>query len=310
MKICNNCIYLGKQREAHSYVCVNPKSGLHKVPFPHGKTRKACSLYTPKKRQDIDFSQMKDMRFIEDYRGKFQGSDIWVVGADPNLDCYPDDFFDDKVSITVNLACIAFPNSTYFCGDGGQTWYAKNNWPHLLKKCINALSLVTPKRTGMANWWETWGLDPIYMRLLTKSCHIHTKADFEKMAEQVFGDGSCEFVGGVSSRDYATQVAAVLGARRIILVGCSGVTKKYQSHAQKRGMSEFYHLNPVEYSVEEQTGRSVYAVGMNQSTVRFAEIFKKYDVEVIKHRFDEEKEEFEFMEIKSERENLWEIVKW
>ncbi len=309
MKLCNNCKYLGKQKKAHLYVCTNPRSRL-KVLFPHGKTRKACDLYFPKKRQDLDFSQMKGMKFIEDYRGTFRGSDIWVLGCDPNLDCYPDDFFDDKVSITVNLACIAFPNSTYFAGDGGQTRYVKGRCPHHLKKCINALSLVRPKRTGTLNWWETWGLDPIYLKLLTKSHYKHTKADFEKMAEQVFSGGSCKFVGGLGGSDYAVQAAAVLGAKKIVMVGCSMTCKKYQYDAQKRGMSEFCPLHPEGFSIEMQTGQTKVAVQTRQSTARFAEVFKKHGVEIIRHRFDEEKEEFIFGEIKSEKENLWEIEKW
>jgi len=307
MKICNNCIYVSNQKKIHSYICNNSKSKRFKIPFPHGKTRKACNQYTSKKRQDIDFSQMEGMRFIEDYRGKFQDSDIWVIGCDPNLDCYPDDFFDDKVSITLNYACIAFPNSTYFCGDGTQMRYIKGKYPYLLKKCINVLSLVKPKRIGTFNWWETWGLDPIYMKLLTKSHYKHTKADFEKMAEQVFGDGPCEFVGGMTSAVYGIQSAAVLGAKKIIMVGCSTLSKKYQAYAQKRGMSELYPLSLVEIPIERQTGQDEDSIYMRQSVVRFAEIFKRYGVEVIKHRFDEEKEEFVFVEVKSEREDLWDV---
>lgn len=307
MKLCNNCKYLGKQRKAHLYVCTNPRSRF-RVSFPHKKTREACDLYTSAKgRQDIDFSKMEGMRFIEDYRGKFQGSDIWVIGCDPNLDCYPDDFFDDRVSITLNYACAAFPNSTYFCGDGMHTRLVKSRWPHLLKKCLNALSLVKPKRIGTLNWWETWGLDPIYFKILTKSHYMHTKADFETMGEQIFGDRSCIFVGGLGSSDYAVQAAAVLGAKRIIMVGCSMTTKKYQSEAQRRGMSELYPLTPEGFSVETQTGQGKAGVQTRQSTARFAEIFKRYGVEIIRHRFDEGEEKFEFVEIKSEGEDLWEI---
>lgn len=295
MKLCNNCKYLGKQRKAHLYICTNPKIGHYMVPFPHKKTRKACNLYISKQSLYLDFGQIKGMRFIEDYRGKFQGSDIWVIGADLNLDCYPDDFFDDKVSITINYACIGFPNSTYFSGDHVAISRIKDRWPHFLKKWIVAIS-------GRRSQFGFWGLDVIYMKTLAKSIYAHTEADFEKMAGRAFGDGTYELVGGMGSVDYAIQAAAVLGAKRIILVGCSMTTKKNQDHAQRRGMSKFYPNKPEGVSAALPSNL---VARVRLSAARFAETFGRHGVEVVRHRFDEEEGRFVFEEIRSERENLW-----
>lgn len=300
MKTCNNCTYLNKQKKVHFYVCGNPKSKRFKVPLPHGQTRKACDQTKPKQSSYVDPSQIEGIRFIEDHRGRFQGSEIWVIGTDPNLDCYPDDFFDDKLSITLNHACVAFPNSTYFTGDGSPSATIKDKWPHFMKKYV--IPLINRDLRG-PTWWETCGLEPLYMKLLTgKSIFAHTEADFERMAEQVFGDGPCVFVGGLSSADFGVQIAAILGARRIIVVGCSAT----MGDAQKRGLSEFYSgENRLEDIPEYQIGQHPHQIRMRQSTARFAEIFGRRGVEVIKHRFDKEKGEYVFVEIESERENLW-----
>jgi hypothetical protein len=38
---------------------------------------------------------------------------IWIVGSDPTLDDYPDNFLDEKVGITLNRAYFKFPNAAY-----------------------------------------------------------------------------------------------------------------------------------------------------------------------------------------------------
>lgn len=304
MKICLDCVYLKKgKKETHSYVCVNPKGSLFNSPFPHThkKTRKACKRYKEKGGLYIDLSQIEGIRFIEHDRGKFQGSDIWVIGCGPNLDLYPDDFFDDKISITLNWSCVAFPDSTYFTSDGVDQRFI-NTFPHSLKKCI--IPVISKSSRGRMRWGP-WGVEPIYMRLISnKDAHEHTKADFERMAGQVFGTGSCEFVVGMTSACVGVQIAAVLGAKRIILVGCF----MNPGDAQKRGMSEFYTNDRVGPSIEWRIGQHPHQIRGRQSIARFAEIFKGYGVEVVRHRFDEEKGKYEFVEVKSEREDLWDIA--
>lgn len=107
--------------------------------------------------------------------------------------------------------------------------------------------------------------------------------------------------GGLSSADFGVQIAATLGAKKIILVGCSAT----MGDAQARGLSEFYIRDGLKMNPEYQIGQHPHQIRMRQSTARFTEIFKRYGIEVVKHRFDKEKEKYVFMEIKSEREDLW-----
>ena len=73
-------------------------------------------------------------------------------------------------------------------------------------------------------------------------------------------------------------------------------------------MSEFYSDDREGPSAEWRAGQHPHQIKMRQSVARLAEVFKGYDVEVIKHRYDPEKEEFVFVEVKSEQEDLWDIA--
>ena len=54
------------------------------------------------------------VRFIEDLRNKHKGEEIWIVGPGPTIDDYPDNFFDNKITIALKGSMVVFPNSTYF----------------------------------------------------------------------------------------------------------------------------------------------------------------------------------------------------
>ncbi len=41
-----------------------------------------------------------------------KGQDVWIVGSDPTLDGYPDDFLKDKTAMTLHLAHLKFPFAT------------------------------------------------------------------------------------------------------------------------------------------------------------------------------------------------------
>jgi len=56
---------------------------------------------------------MSRMRFITDLHLRHAGEPIWIAGTDTSLDDYPDDFFENKIGITLHLAHLKFPRATY-----------------------------------------------------------------------------------------------------------------------------------------------------------------------------------------------------
>ncbi len=51
-----------------------------------------------------------DVRYLA---GKAAGKPVWIVGSDPTLDGYPEDFLDGKIAITLHLAHVKFPRATF-----------------------------------------------------------------------------------------------------------------------------------------------------------------------------------------------------
>lgn len=49
---------------------------------------------------------------IQNVPAILEGQDVWIVGSDPTLDGYPDDFLKDKTAMTLHLAHLKFPSAT------------------------------------------------------------------------------------------------------------------------------------------------------------------------------------------------------
>lgn len=243
------------------------------------------------------------MKFIEDYRDKYKGSTFWIIGSDPNLDFYPNDFFKDKLSIAVSASCIAFPYSTFlFTQWKNIADVIRDARPDFLKRTILRFSSVPPAPPTLAAWAD-YGLNPIFARPFPKVVAQTTLSDWEGMTKQIFegtAGGVVEFITIATSATIAICAAAVLGAKRIVLVGCNARTTKYLSHAQERGMWLFCREKPdYEYPPDWQSGEEpTTCKAMRGEVDRLAKMFRGYGVELVRHLYDEQKGEFVFEEIK------------
>lgn len=222
-----------------------------------------------------------NIRLIENLRGKkeFKDSIFWIIGSDPNLDYYPDDFFNNKFTIAVNFSCIAFPESTFFYMS------VKKKLELIISKYPGCL-----KKTFIeVDHWENWGLEPIYFKMENKALPW-SPPDYESVVKLLLGNGSCDFIAARTSVHYAIFAAVVLGAKKIILVGCSHRTSKGKNYAHKRGMGDIVYEKSLSYGPDFRK--------MRRDTIQLAKVFKNYGIEVVRHRFDEGKNEFLFEEIK------------
>lgn len=270
---------------------------LHKPGHKHRPSRKAPF---------IDPSGMENFKEITDFRNTERNSTFWIIGCDPNLDFYPDDFFDDKLSIAISVSCIPFPRSTYFVITSAPILDAiKRVRSDFLKKCILPLSCTKSKPLPyweqLNPYWEDYGLDPIYMKLIKGPQMTHSLMDWKRMIRQIFSYGSIEFVQPSTSAHFGIEAAAVMGAKKIVLVGCSHKSTKYFFHAQTRGMWIFFWErrpgNKQTYPASYINGKIPEFAAMRKDTIRFKEVFAKYGVEVVRHRFDEGRGKFVFEQI-------------
>ena len=241
----------------------------------------------------------KGMRFIEDFRDKkkFKNSDFWIIGSDSNLDFYPDDFFKDKFTIAINASCIAFPKSTFFSIGGKDTIERMFKlYPNCLGKTILLLEHIGVEQIGR---WENWGLRPIYMKPENKYL-AESVPDYESTIKHIFDNGSCAFVLTRTTVHYAVFAAVILDARKIVLVGCAHGVGMNRAYAYKRGMGSF-----IGEDVEKKSWNLYYGSQGNEiaklrrDTIGLARIFGKYGIEIIRHRYDEDKQDFVFEEIKN-----------
>lgn len=66
----------------------------------------------------------KNFQDCRDLFQRFKGKPVWIAGSDPSLSGYPDNFFDDKVSITLHLSHIKFPKATFrYSSEGDRSIY-------------------------------------------------------------------------------------------------------------------------------------------------------------------------------------------
>ncbi len=254
----------------------------------------------------IDPSGMEGFKEITDLRDTERKSTFWMIGCDPNIDLYPDDFFDDKLTIAIAASCVVFPNSTYFLAINAPILDAiKRVRVDFLKKCILPLSChrakPVPYWEQLNPYWEDYGLDPIYMKLLEGPQVTHTSLDWKKMVRQIFSDGPVEFVQPSTSTHFGIEAAAIMGAKKIVLVGCSHKSTKYFFHAQRRGMWIFNWEEHVDgkpfYPESFVNGTIPVFLSMRRDTKRFKRAFAKYGVEIVRHRWDEGRGRFVFEEI-------------
>lgn len=230
------------------------------------------------------------MRFIEDFRNRHAGEEIWIVGSGPSLDDFPDDFFYGRISIALNYAIIAFPKCTYWSAGHPETILEmKKDNPQVLKKSILLFPMVPfkkdyPKRMSEERALELLGEykdDPAWMRWHWIHKNRHLLAKFlPSTIDAIMAGKSCNYVCFGTIAHYATQAAVVLGAKKVTLVGCEAKTGKYFWHAQKRGLSRFYHEGRREYTREHMDGKARKFPHNRLGTKLLAEAFKPHGIQV------------------------------
>lgn len=300
VNLCTDCISFQEQGKKPFFSCSNEKSKFFGATFPNRLTWKICPLY-----KKAALMRPEGMRFIEDLRDRkeFKNSTFWIIGADPNLDFYQEpycsnDFFKNKFSIAVNYVCYVFPESTfYIAGDRGSWERAVKEGSCNLKKSIFSVRveklLPSASSLGLSPSLKGQDSEPIYMRIGGAS-RISSKLNFEFMVRQVFSDGLCVFRSVGSSAHLAIFAAVILGARKIILVGCSHKLHMpvVKIHAHRRGLEKYAQGDSRFFDQRRRTMKK-----WEQYLIQLTEALKKYDVEVIRHRYDEKKKKFIFEEI-------------
>lgn len=193
----------------------------------------------------------RQTRTIEDLRDKHKGQEIWVIGCGQSLDDFPDDFFDDKTSIAVNWAILAFPNCTYWHGHHEQfREYLRDEKPEFLPKSIILWPFPGPFAHGRITqpdeFFGELTFIPIWMRF--RDIRPIRKSDFERAIGYIM-EGRREFgyIGSMSVTHTAVEAAVVMGATRVTMVGCEHRrwVPGTRGYARKRGLTAYGTVTPI-----------------------------------------------------------------
>ena len=171
------------------------------------------------------------MRPITKLFNKHKGKEIWIIGSDPSLENYPDDFLDGKIGITLHLAYMKFPNTTYhYFNERDRFVFLEEKYPEIIDKTnifgypfYNRSKEVADKAIGKASK-KAYYLDlkpyppngnpgaifndsgPNAMRLMVGDAVRGERMDYG-------GHGTCLHP--------CSYVAIMMGAKIINIIGCN-----------------------------------------------------------------------------------------
>lgn len=196
----------------------------------------------------------------------------------------------------------AFPNSTYFMhfafsGCGFSRKRVVYDWlqdgrMHLLKRFIIPTHIIKipPKFQNLPDWRDS-------IRMLTKRGAVEKldKDCFFETVEKIMKGESTQYPCLDSHAHWGIQAAAILGAKKITLVGCDIKHLNWRmegfGHGLGHGLDEFYARQLEGYrkcgptSVEAQRGENPAQLLQRQGDKWLAEAFAPFGVEVCRYYY-------------------------
>jgi hypothetical protein len=182
------------------------------------------------------------MKWIYDLHDKYKDKEIWIVGSDPRLDNYANNFLDDKLSITLHLAHLKFPNATYrYANELDRVAYLKKEDPAYIDlDNIYALPFFKQSRAGTLEATEEKGY---YIKLKPYPPfgsrdqwlrNIETGLIAMKALVSYAKRGEKALYGGFGTCLHACMyVAIIMGCNPINIIGCGMEAIDGKEHFKK-----------------------------------------------------------------------------
>ena len=176
------------------------------------------------------------VKVVEDLRSVHKDKEIWIIGSGASLDDFPKDFFDDKISITLNGAIYKYPNCTYWHGHH-EPWreYFRDERQDLLSKCIICYPMPGPFYHGhITDPIEFFGeLTSIPYWLYFRDSTVMNKEAYRQPISEIINNKELvAFRCTQTVLHIGMQIAFMMGANKISLAGCENrVFGKSSNHA-------------------------------------------------------------------------------
>ena len=222
-------------------------------------------------------------KFIEDFRNKEAGKEIWLLACGPSLDDFSDNFFDDKTTMAIKWTFVAFPKCTYNLASWSNRYLMesiKKNYDHHDNFIINVRG-----HQLVPGWTE-----PIYMRVRGgRGKDIHDKSYYIETRDHILAGEPFLYGNTNTCGHWAIQAAVILGAKKITLVGFDHHSAKYFRHAVKRGMGKAYEEHNKHFGIPQegilqplsaQQGINPSCLDLRKGTQWLVEIFGQSGIEI------------------------------
>lgn len=173
-----------------------------------------------------------------------KGKPVWIAGSDPSLSGYPNSFFDDKISITLHLAHIKFPNATFrYSSEGDRSTYLLDKYsdyatlPLIAAYPFYGVSKIDTKRILQNN-------KEVYFHRMLSYPPRGLRGDIDEKftrfkIKQTLNNKSRIWGGHGSCLHTCIYMAILLGASEIHLIGCG-----HNLH-EKNGQEHFAEVEEV-----------------------------------------------------------------
>lgn len=193
------------------------------------------------------------MKPITELLNKHTGP-IWIAGSDPTLSDYPDNFFDNKVGITLHLAYIKFPNATYrYFNELDRITYLRDQDRSILDKPIIVgypFYNYSPFETDfvLKDFKQVWYMENKNYPPNGDPSDIYTQVGIDAMKKWVYDarEGKSNTYGSNGTCMHnAMYLAIMMGGNPINIIGCGFSAIKGKEH--------FGRMNEVDHKMRGGT---------------------------------------------------------
>lgn len=176
------------------------------------------------------------MKYIFELYNKHKDQPIWIAGAGPSLDTYPDNFMDDKLAIVLHNAYLKFPNAQYCHANelDRVEWFKENRPEYLDKVCTFAWPFYRRIQQQVEEVIDP-DRDNYYFFILRPNSPYSRNVDYvEERIIEVRSGKRMDFGGYGTCLHACMYVCIMMGCNPINIIGCE--------HKAEPGKDEYFKV--------------------------------------------------------------------
>lgn len=198
------------------------------------------------------------MKFVNELHCTHIDEAIWIAGAGPSIDTFPDDFMDDKLGIVLHHAYLKFPHTQYRHANESDrvNWFKANRPEYLDKACIFAFPFFDKTQLQTEAIVNVDRDNYYFFILRANSPNAYDAGWITKKIARVRAGGVMDFGGHSTCLHACIYACIVMGCNPINVIGCE--------HKAEPGQPEYFGLAQAASAAASQKGRGHVTLGLRQ----------------------------------------------